>query len=173
MSTSDVYQLAKAELAQCEARAERLRTFISTYEELVAQREVDGNSPRMTAAPVAAEDGLVALDRVVQHASEAPLHKRNATSPEHTEQVAVAIIAERGHPVQRGELFDEATKRGVVIIGKNPLNAFGTRLSRSSRIKNVAGKGYWLTDRPLPDEQTTSSDSEPALFESNAGSTLG
>src|SRR6056297_1951142 len=53
-------------------------------------------------------------------------------------------------PLKRTEVYEQLTKAGVVVGGKEPLNTVASRLSRMDGITNLKGHGYWLEDRPYP-----------------------
>ena len=157
MATDDIYRRAKEELTACLARAERLRTFLATYDELK-----DGaNRPPVTPQPQAGGGTLqspVALAAAGQAAvgetgdPARPYDYSVATSPNDMDDIVESVLREAGRPMPRGQLFEAAVARGVVIVGAKPINTFSTRLNRSSRFVSVFNKGYWLADMPVPDE---------------------
>lgn len=158
MSSYAVYERAKAELHECEKRAARLRSFIATFDELT-RGETPGESERKTEhEPSQLEQGSMATEVSIRRHepvtnSTRPYDYSLATSPEEMEEMAVATLREFGRPLNRKVFFEAVKKKGAVIVGKNPLNTFSTRLNRSTRIQSVFGEGYWLADEPVPDRQ--------------------
>ena len=142
---------AKAELAECEPRADRLRIFIATYEELAqgkAPSVTVTEAPRVSIGGRGALAAPVALGGVGRADTLRPYDYGAATPLDEGDDIVSAVIRDAGKPVKRMALFEAAKARGLVIVGKNPLNAFTTRVHRSKRFVSVFGRGYWLANQP-------------------------
>jgi hypothetical protein len=81
-------------------------------------------------------------------------------------EVEVRALLERTPaPLKRNEVYDELSKAGVVVGGKEPLNTVASRLSRMTGVINLKGFGYWLENRPYaPAEHLNEPNSMGALF---------
>ncbi|PWR02378.1 hypothetical protein DKT77_12640 [Meridianimarinicoccus roseus] len=64
------------------------------------------------------------------------------------EDAVIALFDTAQKPLKRTEVFEELTKAGLVVGGKDPLNTVASRLSRMQGITNVRGHGYWAAHRP-------------------------
>ncbi len=68
-----------------------------------------------------------------------------------TIETVEAILNEWERPVRLSELYDEVTKRGLVVGGKDPKGNFGARLWGSGRFRSISkSTGWWFKDRPWP-----------------------
>lgn len=98
----------------------------------------------------ASEDGssTTSILEIGKSPSTAP--KRRTTGNSSKEEVAEAareLIAERGEPIARDELYDLLTKRGLTIDGKDPQMVLSTMLWRMrDRVVRLKEGGYWLQD---------------------------
>lgn len=63
-------------------------------------------------------------------------------------EAALKIIAERGRPILRDELFELLAAQGVNIHGKDPHMVLSTMLWRMrGKVARIEGCGYWPADR--------------------------
>jgi hypothetical protein len=60
-----------------------------------------------------------------------------------------------GRAAPTRELYDEMIRRGVMVGGKDPKRTLDARLRYSGVFKNLAGRGWWFVNRPLPDENNS------------------
>jgi hypothetical protein len=61
------------------------------------------------------------------------------------------ILVDAGRPMQRGEIYSELLKRGVLPSGAHPKNNLGTTLWANEHLFiNLPGFGYWVRDTPYP-----------------------
>lgn len=58
-----------------------------------------------------------------------------------------AILSEAAEPLERLEILDLLTARGIVVEGNPPANVVSARLSRMSDVEGRRGLGYWLKSR--------------------------
>lgn len=64
---------------------------------------------------------------------------------------AVAVLAEHGRPLKRGQLLKELSGKGVRIGGSDKSKVLGTTLWRAKdKIVSIDGWGYWIKERPCP-----------------------
>jgi hypothetical protein len=61
------------------------------------------------------------------------------------------ILMEASRPLQRKEVLNALTARGIVVGGTKELNTLGTRLHRTDWVVNLKGFGYWLKARDFPE----------------------
>ena len=62
-----------------------------------------------------------------------------------------AILRGADLPVRRGKLITRLAENGIPIHSQDKSKYIGTILWRNSdRFVNIEGRGYWLTDRPVP-----------------------
>lgn len=61
-----------------------------------------------------------------------------------------ALLGRASGPLKRNEVYEELSKIGVVVGGKEPLNTVASRLSRMQGVINLKGFGYWPEERPYP-----------------------
>lgn len=133
-----VYKLAIDRARSLRHELQRLDSFISTYEELMA------HSP----APTAKAEPSSALP---PPAAAAPEHGRSpkAAPQEELERVVMRVLLENGAPLQRQALFNKVKATGTTIGGQDERSNFGSKISRSDRFVNLPKLGYWPKDRPF------------------------
>jgi hypothetical protein len=78
-----------------------------------------------------------------------------------SQEMAEAIIRQRGHPVPLGEIFDELKQHGVVFGSKDPKNTLSAVLGQSAALVSIRGTGWWLANEPWPpNDKVADSESE-------------
>ena len=77
-----------------------------------------------------------------------------------TEQAAIEILKEVGHPLPTGKLRPLLEERGISIGGKEPNSTLSARLSRAPRLYNDRPRGWWI--------KGTADDDNPAKDASSA-----
>lgn len=140
----DVYNLAIVRIRALRHELERLESFARTYEELAA-----GESERQP--PVDARQAQVPVSALSPAMSVEPASRGQdrIASTEEIERIATRVLLEIGHPLKRQALFARVKATGVVIGGANELGNFGSKISRSEKLKNIPGRGYWPIDAPV------------------------
>jgi hypothetical protein len=85
---------------------------------------------------------------------EAPKITRTTGNPKKEEvaEAAREIIAERGEPISRADLFKALAERGIKIQSESdPEMVLSTMLWRTrNRVVRLKTGGYWLPERPWP-----------------------
>ncbi|HEX8643994.1 MAG TPA: hypothetical protein VF702_08800 [Allosphingosinicella sp.] len=118
---------ARQKLAELEAEAEKMRTFIRVYEDLAGHNSVDEHSK------VASEPGPTGFPVTF-----AP--------PAVVVESCKAAISKEGRPMTRSELVRALYQNGVSLAGTDKRKNLGTILWRSKQFDNVEGVGYWPKD---------------------------
>lgn len=97
-------------------------------------------------SPVA---GITTLNENISGTRSTPTRKATRNSKkEDVAEAARQIIAERGQPVSRADLYPALTKRGLRIEGADPDMVLSTMLWRMRhRIVRLKTGGYWLRER--------------------------
>ena len=91
-----------------------------------------------------ADAGVVEVER--------PKRTRNNSRKEDVAEGAREIIAERGQPVPRSELFKALLEKGYIIEGTDPGMVLSTMLWRMRhRVARLKTGGYWLAEVPCPE----------------------
>ena len=81
--------------------------------------------------------------------------ERNVLPPEKLVELSLTILQETGRPLTRSQLAREIERRGIPLAGVDPVKNLGTILWRSNdRIQSVPGRGYWITGRPIPSDES-------------------
>lgn len=151
---SDVVRDAKERLAQIEAEREHLLGVVRHAEALT------GMSPR-------GETGG-RRQASAQAARSAP-----AMSP--TREAVLAILKERGAPIETRDLLPLVRERGVQVGGKDPIATLSARLSNSDEFKTRRGVGWWFSGQPYPGDLSSneaegqSVEGQPSASNSNQG----
>lgn len=98
----------------------------------------------------------------VEQDSDKPKVARRGNDPKLIVEKAIEILSEATRPMSRGKILTALAQRGFVIQSKDRSKYLGTVLWRNQQhFINVEGHGYWLKNRPLPDDLQ---DSDP-LFQ--------
>lgn len=88
------------------------------------------------------------------------------------QDMARKVMAETERPLQRAELWEILSDRGLVIDSKDPPNAIGTRLSRMPDVVNLKGFGFWLAARPYAEANHFPKAPEDGDFSDDSGQDL-
>ena len=143
--------------AQALSRIVKLRQEIETLEQFITH--ADAASPLLEAEdkaatlpvrpkPPGAAGGPKRLKKVVIR--KAP---RVSANPPFSQIVdaAIEIVRANGRPMSRRQLYQALEKRGLKVVGQDPLKALGTILWRDrERIKTLDdGRGYWPVGDPI------------------------
>jgi hypothetical protein len=118
---ADVVEIARKRLAELEAEADQLRTYLAVHASLTGQKSVDGG---------------VADD------SSGEFGEDTATPAEIVEG-AKALMAEHRRPLSRSKLVKLLTAKGLKLPGQDKSKNIGTVIWRSKQFDNIAGMGYW------------------------------
>jgi hypothetical protein len=133
------------QIAEWKAEQERIEKFIEAWHEFAEMHtaaDIDISSPpNGDIPPPKSEDDYGVVRR------------RRAVGNPKKEDVADAarqIIADRGEPVSRAELFKELAERGIEIRSdSDPEMVLSTMLWRMrDKVVRLKGGGYWLAERP-------------------------
>ncbi len=124
--------IARRDAALAEAR--KWDAFIQMFAELAGQR--------VTAPPQVTVASPVSVPVTVR---DAPAVRKSVKAAE-TEQVAAAVIRERGKPVSTRDLLDELVSRGVEVGGADPLATLLARLRRSPSLEHEKPFGWRLVE---------------------------
>ncbi len=141
--TDPVYTKAVERMRALRLELERLEGFVRTYDEIAAA--LDSADAR--------DDFELTEPAVGRVEAEMPSRRRRGVSQDELDRVVCRVLLEHGAPLQRQELFEKVKALGTVIGGANELGNFGSKISRSSKLQNHPGRGYWLKDRPLAEER--------------------
>ena len=120
--------------AQIRGEIEKLNSFIATWYEMAGQQppetfELKVNEPDTGARRTRPKNP----DRV------------------RVAKMAVSIIHDAGRPLSRRELFDQLSRQGLVINGKDPEMVLSTMLWREKDIiQRIPGEGYWPAGEAPP-----------------------
>lgn len=86
-------------------------------------------------------------------ASEKPKVARRGNDPKLIVEKAIEILSEAPRPMSRGKILNALAQMGFSIQSKDRSKYLGTVLWRNPQhFINVEGHGYWLKNRPLPDD---------------------
>lgn len=124
---SDVVEKARERLAEIEAEAVELRTFLAVHDRLL------GKGEGIKAAPGDEKEAIVANQQ--QSVAKA--------SPGEIVAGAKQLMREKQRPLTRTELVKLLTLRGLRIAGRDKSKNVGTIIWRSQQFQNVEGVGYW------------------------------
>lgn len=117
---TEVIEKAKERLAELDAEAEKLRTFLRVYADLSG----DKSSAELAAGEESGDDF-------------------DTASPSEIVESAKALMKEHRRPLSRSRLVKLLTQRGLKLPGKDKDKNVGTVIWRSKQFDNIAGKGYW------------------------------
>jgi hypothetical protein len=117
---TEVVEKARKRLAELEAEADKIRTFLGVYAELEGGNLVDTVSGEVA-------DG----------------DDSETASPAEIVEAAKALMRERGRPLSRSKIVRMLTKQGLVLPGQDKAKNVGTVIWRSKQFDNIAGHGYW------------------------------
>lgn len=137
-------------------RLDELRRELSRVDEFIAEWHryagVLADGPHQAAERPASEASPYTIG-VGPLPAPAPRATGNS-SKEAVTEAALELIAERGEPIGRSELYKLLTERGLIIRGKEPEMVLSTMLWRmKDRIVRLKGGGYWIADRPYEPAQ--------------------
>jgi hypothetical protein len=118
---TEVIEKAKQRLAELEAEAEQLRTFIKVYVDLSGDKKL----------------------RVVSSGTQMGVDSEDYASPGEIVAGAIQLMKERGRPLSRSRLVKLLTENGLKLPGQDKSKNVGTVIWRSKRFDNIAGFGYW------------------------------
>jgi len=150
---------AKKRLADIEAEAEKLRSFIALWRDLA---DLFGDDPGDFAGALTVPSPTPdwATDQI--RSSESPVVKidpqrrtRIADNPRPEVLIPQVrkILLDRGTPMTRRELHSALAERGFLVRGTDPVKTLGTILWRAKdQIVGIDGHGYWPKNEPLPFE---------------------
>lgn len=136
------------QIAEWKAEQERIAKFIEAWHEFAdmavsANIDVSSPPPHDGAPPPQSEEDYGIVKR------------KRATGNPKKEDVAEAareIIAERGEPVTRSDLFKALAERGITLQGADPEMVLSTMLWRmKDKVVRLKSGGYWLADKPNKD----------------------
>lgn len=140
--------IARKKILDLRLQISELERFLEIYERLLADGSaIDGGnlSPLSTDA-----EG----NETPQMPVEKGRRKRGSGArPDQMADLMERIIREVGRPMTRGEIVVALEKRDVLIPYEDKPRYLGTIAWRNKgRFLNVEGRGYWLRDEPIPDE---------------------
>lgn len=118
---TQVIEKARERLAELEAEAEKLRTFLRVYADLSGDKSVENVSS-------------------VAHSDDSDVEW---ASPAQIVDSAKELMRERGRPLSRSRLVKLLTERGLNLPGIDKSKNVGTVIWRSKQFDNIAGYGYW------------------------------
>jgi hypothetical protein len=122
---------AERQINEWRADMERAEAFIRAWEEF---------------AGVAAPAPAVTTEDTSPTVSEKPARAKNPKKEEVAATVRT-ILLEHGEPMDRTEVLDALTERGMVIHGGDPAVVLQTMLWRTRDVNvHLKGHGYWPTD---------------------------
>ncbi len=124
---AQVVEKAREKLRELEEEVEKLRLFLSVYEELEDDESVDKRIPNES------------------RSSTEPLPEPHA-SPAEIVESARRLMREKGRPLTRSQLVMLLTERGLRLGGGDKNKNLGTVIWRSKQFDNIAGVGYWPKD---------------------------
>lgn len=118
---SDVVEIARKRLAEIEAEAEKLRTFLGVYADLSGEKIATG----------------------VSHDDSSRGEEEDTASPAEIVAGAKALMQEHRRPLSRSRLVKLLTEKGLKLPGQDKSKNVGTVIWRSKEFDNIAGYGYW------------------------------
>ena len=118
---TQVIEKAKKRLAEIEAEAERLRTFIGVYADLTGDKVEDSEEPDNE---YSGTEGVTA-------------------SPGEIVEGAKLLMREHKRPLSRSRIVKLLIKQGLLLPGADKAKNVGTVIWRSKQFDNIAGYGYW------------------------------
>lgn len=95
-----------------------------------------------------------------QEAVEVRQPEKSSTTAEILEAVDAAL-SKKGAPVPLSALFEMVLDHGITIIGKNPRNNLGAKLSADPRFKSIKDLGWWYANDPVPEGVLPAHDDSP------------
>lgn len=153
----------EAQLAQLDREADTLRSDLQVTDQFI-------HVWRRTSVVHGPDQPLASSYIQLKHLTSAPSRRPKNPPRDFVVSEALKVIAQRGHPVLRSELYDELQQQGMVLHGKDPVMVFSTMLWRSQdRIVRLPNYGYWPADQtyepasyyPELDEVLRSASREP------------
>ena len=138
----DAISRLRRERTSLQSRLEKVETAISEYDRwAVSVADLVGGVEK--ASPVQSPE--------YSHIATGPtLGNDTHSSIAEFEDSVRLVLGGATEPYPRGPLLSAIEELGVTVIGKDPANTMGTRLSRMSDIINLKGYGYWIASRPFP-----------------------
>lgn len=121
---TQVVEKARKRLAEIEAEAEKLRTFLGVYADLTGDKPVDNEASPEDSAGY----GVI------------------PASPALIVDSAKLLMRELRRPLSRSLLVKLLKERGHNLPGKDAAKNVGTVIWRSRQFDNIAGWGYWPKD---------------------------
>lgn len=157
---TDAASAARAKIAAMKAEIARLEDFLSLYDELSQEGK------RVRVEPSAgASDGTLKATGGNETSRNAPVDKSGARHhrqrgdmrPAEVAELMERIIREAGRPMTRGEIVEAFERRDVRIPFEDKARYIGTIAWRhKGMFRNIEGRGYWLSDMPLPHREQAS-----------------
>ena len=121
---SEVIEKARKRLAELDAEAEQLRTFLRVYEDLSGQKVVDA----------------------VSDSGDSTETWEGYASPAEIVAGARQLMTEHRRPLSRSRLVKLLTEKGFNLPGQDKAKNIGTVIWRSREFDNYSGWGYWPKD---------------------------
>lgn len=130
--SSAPYEKALAKKAQLEIELQKVQTFLDMYAEFAGDDQPQ--PPTEAASPNnSAESSFLPI-----------------TPYEELENIAIDVLIKNGRPLKRQQFYDAVKATGAIIGGNDERGNFGSKMSRSSRLINIEGHGYWPKDKACP-----------------------
>lgn len=146
MEHDPIIAAARQELAGLDSKRREIEDFISRYERYKAH------------ATTAPSDGIIPPIDV-------PLNLRGAPADKVMSAVH-DILFQRGDALTLSAIFDELTRRGVIVGGKHPKQNLSQKLSAHQDLRSYGKRGWYFADRVPPCLQPRRlSDCEEAEYE--------
>ncbi|WOJ88876.1 hypothetical protein RZS28_13805 [Methylocapsa polymorpha] len=139
-------------LAECEARAKRVRAQLSDINKFISQWEKLSGQPAFNSVTTVDKGNLS------QNNTDSGLSSRlRNPKKEKVATLVREILEERGRPMMRADLYKALQSRGIQIYGNDPEMVLSTmlwRVGEEFKIGRLKSGGYWLSDRAAPEVQT-------------------
>ncbi|TIL27434.1 hypothetical protein [Mesorhizobium sp.] len=118
------YEKALTRKAQLEADLQRVQSFLDMYAEFAGGEDAPAASQKPTTGdsePITPYDEL--------------------------ENIAVNVLIKNGRPLKRQQFYEAVKEAGANVGGSDERGNFGSKMSRSNRLVNLDGYGYWPKDK--------------------------
>ncbi len=161
-----------AVLAMATQRRDEARREMEAWDDWIRRLKMLGGS----AIPSGPMPDL--SDYVTNDAARAPRQSANGGQKRTEPAVAATVEATKaflealGRPAGISEIYNEMLRRNVPVGGKVPKRTLDARLRYSGEFKGVPGKGWWLRDRPLPQDDVVPAGNTPEASSVSNGDNL-